>query len=74
MVILVEEQVLGLEIAVHDAVAVDVLDTRKQLLEVSRRGRFLEALVPDDFVEELAVGSVLHDQVDGGGGLNDLRG
>ena len=72
ILVLVEEQVLRLEVAVHDAVFMDVLHAREDLLHEGDGLGFGQALALDDVVEELAALCVLHDEVDVGLGLDDL--
>ena len=59
----VEQQVLGLEVAVADALVVAVLDAADELLEVEARGRLVEAALCNDLVEEFAASDELeHDE------------
>jgi len=74
VVAVVEEEVLGLEVAVDDAVLVDVVDACDDLLHEGDGLLLAESLVLDDVVEELAALCVLHDEVDVGFGLDDLGG
>ncbi len=69
---LVEQQIFGFEVAVHDPIFVDVLDARQDLLHEVDRFILVEPLLLDDVVEEFAAGSVLHNEVDVGFGLYDL--
>lgn len=59
--VVVEENVLGLEVAVDDLEAVGVLDAGDELLEETPRLRLGHAAVGDDVVEELAAGVLEHD-------------
>jgi len=54
----VQQQVLGLEVAVHDHVAVAVLDAADDLLEEAARLVLRQAALLDDVVEQLAAFSV----------------
>ena len=62
VVLVVEQQVLWLQVAVTDAHLVDVLDARDDLLHKPARLLFLQALALHDVVEQLAARRVLHDQ------------
>ncbi len=70
---MVKQEVLGLEVAMHDAHAVDVLDAHQQLLELYAGLRFFEFTVLDNVLEELSFGAVLHDQKVFFVCLDDLR-
>lgn len=50
----VQQEVLRLEVAVHDHVAVAVLDARDDLLEETARLVFGQAALFDDVVKQLA--------------------
>ena len=64
----VEQEVLGLEVAVADVEAVTVVDARNDLLEVVARFVGVEALSPDEVVEEFAAFDIFHDEVPAGPG------
>eukprot|EP00429_Kryptoperidinium_foliaceum_P018166 CAMPEP_0176041802 /NCGR_PEP_ID=MMETSP0120_2-20121206/20739_1 /TAXON_ID=160619 /ORGANISM="Kryptoperidinium foliaceum, Strain CCMP 1326" /LENGTH=312 /DNA_ID=CAMNT_0017375211 /DNA_START=436 /DNA_END=1371 /DNA_ORIENTATION=+ len=72
-VILVQEQVLGLQVPVHDVHGVDLLDTGYDLVEEATRLRLLDAPVRNDVIEQLVPGRVLHDQVQLAARLNNLE-
>lgn len=59
----VEEQVLGLEVAVADVEPVAVVDARDDLLEVVQRLVRAELALLHEVVKQLPAGHVLHDQV-----------
>jgi len=63
LLVLVEE-VLGLKVSVDDALGVAVVDAHHDLLETVRGLNLGEELFVDDFVEELATGTQLGDQVE----------
>lgn len=69
---LVDEQILGLEVAVEDAPGVAEPDGGDKLLEVPSRGILLEAAL-GDAREELPAADELHDEVDLGLGGHDLE-
>lgn len=69
---LVDEEVLGLEVAVEDAPCVAEADGGDELLEVPSRDVLLEAAL-GDAREELPAADVLHDEVDLGLGGHDLE-
>jgi hypothetical protein len=56
----VDQQVLGLEVAVHHFQRVDVLDPVQDLLEDAAGLGLGQAFLLDDVVEQLALGDVLH--------------
>jgi hypothetical protein len=60
----VEQQVLELKIAMHDAPLVQVADAGHQLGEQSPRHRLLKAALAEDEVEQLTTGRVLEDDTD----------
>jgi len=62
IVLVVEQQILGLEISVNDAQLVQVLDRALDLLEELARLLLGQLLLLDDVVEELAPRNILHDQ------------
>lgn len=62
IVLVVEQQILGLEISVNDAQLVQVLDRALDLLEELARFLLGQLLLLDDVVEELAPRNILHDQ------------
>lgn len=62
IVLVVEQQILGLEISVNDAQLVQVLDRTLDLLEELARLLLGQLLLLDDVVEELAPRNILHDQ------------
>lgn len=62
IVLVVEQQILGLEITVNDAQLVQVLDRALDLLEELARFLLGQLLLLDDVVEELAPRNILHDQ------------
>ena len=62
IVMVVEQQILGLEISVTDAQLVQVLDRALDLLEELARLLLGQLLLLDDVVEELAPRNILHDQ------------
>mmetsp|Transcript_10454 Transcript_10454/g.43278 ORF Transcript_10454/g.43278 Transcript_10454/m.43278 type:complete len:343 (+) Transcript_10454:2484-3512(+) len=68
----VQQEVLGLEIAVDHHVAVAVLDAGDDLLKEVSRLVLAETTLLHDVVEELAALDVLHDHVDVVRGLEDL--
>lgn len=70
--ILVEQEVLGLKVAVIDAAGVAESDGGNQLLEIFPGNFFLEATL-GDLVEKLAAADELHDEVDLGLGGHDLE-
>ena len=70
----VEEQVLGFEVAMHDAIFVDVLHAGEYLLHEGDRFEFIESFLFDDVVEQFSSGCILHDEVDVGFGFDDLGG
>ena len=64
VVVVVEQKIFGLQVAVHDPQLVDVLDAREDL-RVHLAGLFLgQAPVLDDVLKKLAAGTVLHDEVE----------
>jgi hypothetical protein len=69
---LVDEEILGLEVAVEDAVGVAEADDGDELLEVPARGVLLEAAL-GDAREELPAADELHGEVDLGPGGHDLE-
>lgn len=69
---LVDEEVLGLEVAVEDAARVAEADGGDELLEVPARGVLLEAAL-GDAGEELPAADELHDEVDLGLCCHDLE-
>ena len=62
IVLVVEQQILGLEVSVNDAQLVQVLDRALDLLEELARLLLGQLLLLDDVVEELAPRNILHDQ------------
>lgn len=62
IVLVVEQQILGLEISVNDAQLVQVLDRALDLLEELACLLLGQLLLLDDVVEELAPRNILHDQ------------
>lgn len=62
--VLVQEKVLGLHVAVCDAVLVAEAQRRDQLLEVAARGGLGKLAAAADLGEELAARGELHDEVD----------
>lgn len=72
IIVVVEKDVLWLEVSMHNADLVDVLDTRDYLLVVLAGLIFLEALGLPDLLEELVPATVLHDQEEVLIVLNDL--
>ena len=62
--VIVYEQVLGLQVPVTDAELVDVVDAGDQLLEILASLPFFESLVLHDQVEKFAALHELHDQVE----------
>lgn len=62
IVLVVEQQILGLEISVNDAQLVQVLDRALDLLEEFASFLLGQLLLLDDVVEELAPRNILHDQ------------
>lgn len=62
IVLVVEQQILGLEVSVNDAQLVQVLDRALDLLEELARLLLSQLLLLDDVVEELAPRNILHDQ------------
>mmetsp|Transcript_18364 Transcript_18364/g.21664 ORF Transcript_18364/g.21664 Transcript_18364/m.21664 type:complete len:226 (-) Transcript_18364:25-702(-) len=63
VVVLVEEDVLGLEIAMGEAARVDVVDALEQLLEVELADLLSEGTGVGDVVEELATSDHLLDDI-----------
>ena len=59
---IIEEQVLRLQVAVHDARAVHVLEGEQQLAEGHLDRRWLEVAVPLEDVVEVAAGAHLEDE------------
>jgi hypothetical protein len=57
----VDQQVLGLQVAVHDPQLVEVLDPCDQLSEELAGLVLLEPFLFDDEFEEFALGDILHD-------------
>jgi len=57
---------------VHDVKLADILDTLQDGLKEGAGSLLVNALVLDDVVEELSVGSELHDEVELLLGLNDF--
>eukprot|EP00672_Neobodo_designis_P022365 CAMPEP_0174850216 /NCGR_PEP_ID=MMETSP1114-20130205/19102_1 /TAXON_ID=312471 /ORGANISM="Neobodo designis, Strain CCAP 1951/1" /LENGTH=523 /DNA_ID=CAMNT_0016084655 /DNA_START=308 /DNA_END=1876 /DNA_ORIENTATION=- len=72
VVVLVEEEVLGFDVAVRDALRVAVTHAGDKLLEEPPGGGLVEALGLDDAVEELAALDHLEHHVDVVGGLHHL--
>lgn len=68
----IEEEVLGLDVAVSHAVFVAETHGGDELLEVAARYRLRQFAVAGDFGEELAAGGELDDDVDLGFGGHDL--
>jgi hypothetical protein len=60
----VEEEVLGLEVAVADPLAVAVLDALEELPEVEAGRGLVEPALGDDLVEQLAARDELEDDED----------
>lgn len=69
---LVQEQVLGLYVAVSNTQLAQVLDSGDQLLEKPASLVFLEVVLGCDVVEQLAVAAVLHDEKQPVFGLDDF--
>mmetsp|Transcript_47189 Transcript_47189/g.111255 ORF Transcript_47189/g.111255 Transcript_47189/m.111255 type:complete len:388 (-) Transcript_47189:616-1779(-) len=59
----VDENVLGLQVTVHDAPGVELLEGQHDLGRVQRVRLGFEGRVVDKHVQELAAGEVVHDQV-----------
>lgn len=59
---MVQQQVLRLQIPMHDAQLVQVFDTTDDLLEEFARFSFFELLLFHDVVEELAATGVFHNE------------
>ena len=73
VVVRAEEDVLWLEVAVADVLAVEVLDRGQQLVEVDLRLSLRQPRLLDDLVEELAALRQLeHDVEHSVGGLDDV--
>jgi hypothetical protein len=68
----VEEQVLGLDVAVHNIVCVQVRDARHDLVEEAPPLILAQPPRLYNVLEELAAGGKLHDEVDAVGGMDDL--
>lgn len=64
MHVVVQQQILGLEIAVHDHVPMAVVDTGDDLLEEATRVVLLQFAMLHDVVEQLPATHVLHDHED----------
>ena len=58
---MVKEQIFGLQVSVHDAELMEVLDTTDDLLEEFARLSFFQLLLLNNVVEELASTDELHD-------------
>jgi len=74
VLVVIQEQVLRLEVAMDDAVLVNVLNSCQNLLHEGHCFLLVEPLSFDDVVEEFATLCVLHDEVDICFGLDDLDG
>ena len=59
---MVKQEVLGLEIAMHNAQAVNILNALQQLLVLYAGLRFFDFTVLDNVLEEFSFRAVLHDQ------------
>ena len=62
--VLVEQQVLGLQVAVHHVELMDFLHPGDDLVEKATGLDFTDALVLHDVVEELPTGGVFHNEVE----------
>jgi len=71
--LVVQQQVLRLQISVHDAELVQILDSTNDLLEELAGFCLLKLLLLDDVVEELATADELHDQEELLGRLDDFE-
>ena len=71
--IVVEQEVLRLQVSMHDSILVDVLDPSQDLLHKMDSFLLVESLTLNYVVEEFASLRVLHYQVDVRFGLNYLR-
>lgn len=69
-----EEQVLGLEVAVHDAMVVQIGDGRKGGAHELRRVGLVVVALAADAVEELAAEGEVGDEVDCGRGVSGTGG
>ena len=58
---MVKEQIFGLQVSVHDAELMEVLDTTDDLLEEFARLSFFQLLLLNNVVEELTSTDELHD-------------
>lgn len=63
VVVMVEQKILWLQVSVHDAQLVDVLDARDDLLVHLCGLLLLQVAILNDVLEQLAARTVLHDQV-----------
>ena len=70
---MVEEQVLGLEIAMHNVEFVQVLNTSYDLVQELAGLRLFDPLVLHNVVKELSAAGILHDQVQLLWSLDDLK-
>lgn len=68
----VQQQVLELQVPVHDTLLVQVADAGHQLGEQTTGGRILEVAVSEDVVKELTARSVFEDDADVPVGLDHL--
>ena len=58
---MVKEQIFGLQVSVHDAELMEVLDTTDDLLKEFARLSFFQLLLLNNVVEELTSTDELHD-------------
>ena len=71
--ITIEQQILGLQIAMHDMLLVQILHGRHDLPKFGTRLLLLHSAMCDQIVEDFAPAGILHDQVESLLGLYDLE-
>ena len=59
----VEEQVLGLEVAMADATFMDVFNAGDKLLENTDGSLLVQSLMLDNVIEKFSIDTVFHDQI-----------
>ena len=72
IILVIEQEVLGLKISVANSYLVDILDSAYNLLEESAGLLLLESLPLDDVVEQLTSVGVLHDEEQLARSFNDF--